>query len=390
MYSSDEDEDSSSIIPFMYKCTYYECTKQFAKKSKLNRHYNTHLNDRPFVCQVKECFLTYTRKEHLKRHLKSHASTIELQKPFSCIQCPARFDTAYHLKRHSKSHTSYTLFPCLHCNESFNKHYKLQEHMQQHATDPTLYTCKECQKQYNSLAQLHRHEKMHLVQRTYVCGFVGCTHTSTKWTLLQAHTKSTHPPTCQVCNKQFTRQDGLKGHQKSTGHSFQGTDIERKEPKKLFHCMQENCSKVYQSVKSMIAHSKTSHEGKAFECEICGKVLRHQQTLDRHSLLHFNGNGIRENDEIDKLLEIQKDFDAAEIDEECGTDAEDESINKGRTLIDILTGHDYAMDEERDIDCPMDGCAHRFYRLYDCHRHVNSQHPTGTFVDPVLKLMPVF
>ena len=58
-----------------------------------------------------------------------------------------------------------------------------------------------------------------LANERYVCGnSSSCNFKCSKWTELQLHIKTEHPPICVGCDKKFTTKDGLKKHLRNTGH----------------------------------------------------------------------------------------------------------------------------------------------------------------------------
>lgn len=81
---------------------------------------------------------------------------------------------------------------------------------------------------------------------------------ASKWSQLQFHIKSAHPPTCVACKKTFTRRSGLAGHYQSTGHDGGESAVESTTAKsrKQFKC--KECTKCFVKV---------------FLCLICWNIL---------------------------------------------------------------------------------------------------------------------
>jgi len=76
-----------------YVCTYDGCNCRFGRKENIKSHVQTHLDDRPYQCDV--CDKLFVRGHDLKRHLKTHTG----KKPFECL-CGASFARHDALTRH--------------------------------------------------------------------------------------------------------------------------------------------------------------------------------------------------------------------------------------------------------------------------------------------------
>ncbi|KAJ3122487.1 hypothetical protein HK098_002785 [Nowakowskiella sp. JEL0407] len=51
-------------------CDWQDCTASFTTKSHLGRHYRTHLNLKPFICNI--CTKKFSRKDNLNQHIQTH------------------------------------------------------------------------------------------------------------------------------------------------------------------------------------------------------------------------------------------------------------------------------------------------------------------------------
>ncbi|KAJ5132870.1 hypothetical protein N7448_007028 [Penicillium atrosanguineum] len=76
-----------------YVCLYDGCNCRFGRKENIKSHVQTHLDDRPYQCDV--CDKLFVRGHDLKRHLKTHTG----KKPFEC-RCGASFARHDALTRH--------------------------------------------------------------------------------------------------------------------------------------------------------------------------------------------------------------------------------------------------------------------------------------------------
>lgn len=76
-----------------YVCLFDDCGSRFGRKENIKSHVQTHLDDRPYQCDV--CDKLFVRGHDLKRHLKTHTG----KKPFGCL-CGASFARHDALTRH--------------------------------------------------------------------------------------------------------------------------------------------------------------------------------------------------------------------------------------------------------------------------------------------------
>ena len=118
------DQSHKLTVPVLYKCE--KCPKNFKNKALLNKHNNTHSDER-YSCKDKECDKTFKRKYDAENHHK--------QKRFSCRVCQLSFSSMFNKNRHEKT-TSCNLqanqdtkFKCKICVKGFSRHDNLTFHM---------------------------------------------------------------------------------------------------------------------------------------------------------------------------------------------------------------------------------------------------------------------
>lgn len=77
----------------LFECLYDNCGKFFKRRYNLRSHIQTHLSDRPYLCDV--CDATFVRPHDLRRHAKCHGE----EKPYKCV-CGKSFTRHDALQRH--------------------------------------------------------------------------------------------------------------------------------------------------------------------------------------------------------------------------------------------------------------------------------------------------
>ncbi|KAG7796066.1 hypothetical protein KL944_005155 [Ogataea haglerorum] len=76
----------------MFKCIYNDCGKLFTRVSNIRAHIQTHLSDRPFICD--KCGKAFVRNHDLRRHYKGHEEFKHV------CPCGKKFPRQDALKRH--------------------------------------------------------------------------------------------------------------------------------------------------------------------------------------------------------------------------------------------------------------------------------------------------
>ncbi|GAA5830224.1 hypothetical protein JCM11251_001274 [Rhodosporidiobolus azoricus] len=82
-------------VPKRYVCLIEGCDRTFPRKSAIESHIQTHLEDKPFVCPHDDCDASFVRQHDLRRHERIHSGN----KPFPC-PCGKGFARGDALARH--------------------------------------------------------------------------------------------------------------------------------------------------------------------------------------------------------------------------------------------------------------------------------------------------
>ncbi|GHJ85654.1 hypothetical protein NliqN6_2056 [Naganishia liquefaciens] len=89
-------EDGAGPLPCKrYRCNIDNCGRIFPRKSAIQSHVQTHLEDKPYVCTEPDCNAAFVRQHDLRRHIRIHSGT----KPFQC-PCGKGFARGDALMRH--------------------------------------------------------------------------------------------------------------------------------------------------------------------------------------------------------------------------------------------------------------------------------------------------
>ncbi|ORY29744.1 hypothetical protein BCR39DRAFT_467114 [Naematelia encephala] len=78
-----------------FKCLIEGCDRSFPRKSAVGSHIQTHLDDKPHVCDHEDCGAAFVRQHDLRRHQRIHRG----DKPFNC-ECGKGFARGDALMRH--------------------------------------------------------------------------------------------------------------------------------------------------------------------------------------------------------------------------------------------------------------------------------------------------
>ena len=96
----------------------------------LQRHLQTHINFRPFSCEL--CGRTFYSQSKLKRHQVIHNDI----KPYKCPVCERRLGRPEHLKRHLLVHTDSKPFGCSSCSHTTKRLDGIRRHIKRkHGAD---------------------------------------------------------------------------------------------------------------------------------------------------------------------------------------------------------------------------------------------------------------
>ncbi|XP_061523668.1 zinc finger protein 420-like isoform X1 [Phycodurus eques] len=268
------------------------CARSFDNVKTLNRHIQSHTEERPFHCV--HCKKRFKHLHGLKRHqiyAICHPKTARLswkkearagpshgdgqqaapllQVPVWCSNCGKHFEFLSALKEHQdvcKADLRDAL-KCDACDKKFKSVTMLKVHQRIH--DP-LY-CKECGKILANAAAFERHKLMH---RPMACTM--CDKSFTLMRRLREHYERQHaftgPYPCSQCDKSFVQLSYLAVHQRIHKGEFP------------FAC--DTCPERFRSSNCLTVHQRKHTGERPFLCWQCGKRYRSASELTVHMGTH--------------------------------------------------------------------------------------------------------
>ena len=211
-----------------FKLTCHICFKKFKDKYSLAGHLQVHNDDNPNYCN--ECQKGFSSKFNYNNHkLAIHD---EKKEEFGCDQCEKTFTSKSNLKRHKETkHVEFqTHFDCQECGKTFVRNDTLRRHTRTEHNDvgnriilPGVnseeepFACYICDKVYKDKNSVIRHiERVHS-KITFDCNV--CQKQFSRNDTLQLHMIQTHNTErrqvriiCEVCRQEFPGKQELREH----------------------------------------------------------------------------------------------------------------------------------------------------------------------------------
>ncbi|XP_052739372.1 zinc finger protein 585A [Bicyclus anynana] len=198
-----------------FYCDY--CNKLYFNKSTLKIHIRTHVDTKPYRCDVCDfsCKIGNTLRLHkISKHNKERRH---------CTRCKKVFVTSSELGEHVCTQSDSI---CPTCGKMFSCTTKMNRHILTHDKDH-WYKCDRCPAAYKAKSSLVVHKNKHNGERRHACEY--CPAKFYFASVLIKH-RRTHtgikPYVCKVCQKAFTGNNNLKVHMKVHGKFL----INKKEP----------------------------------------------------------------------------------------------------------------------------------------------------------------
>ncbi|XP_071451728.1 zinc finger protein Xfin-like [Hetaerina americana] len=150
-------DENGSVVFGTFLC--WQCGKQFADSSRLERHCKTHKGMKPHVCSI--CGKGFIERFNLKVHMRSHTG----ERPYKCEDCGKTMRYLKELTDHRRLHLGERPFGCEICSKAFLRLRDLQRHLLIHS-DEKKHKCPICGKAFSRLDHLRTaHMRVHERQR---------------------------------------------------------------------------------------------------------------------------------------------------------------------------------------------------------------------------------
>uniref|UniRef100_A0A1A8USP6 Zinc finger protein 473 n=1 Tax=Nothobranchius furzeri TaxID=105023 RepID=A0A1A8USP6_NOTFU len=324
------------------------CSKSFDRFKTLNKHIQSHTEDRPYHCI--HCERRFKHIDNLKRHQlyavcrnkttrftrtnrasKSGVSGGDPQRPLPkmpvwCSNCGKNFDCLSALEEHQETvcrPETCGAKRCPDCGKEFKTMTTLKVHQRIH--NPLF--CKECKKVLSNKPAFERHKLLHRPMQCTMCeetfiilrrlrehyekqhDFSGpfpcpqCDKSFIQLSYLAIHQrihKGEFPYVCNKCPEKFRSSNCLTVHQrKHTGEKpflcWQCGKCYRAASELRLHmgthseerpwaCTQ--CDMAYRTKLQLNNHVEQIHIGVRYPCNTCGKQFMKETSLKRHELIH--------------------------------------------------------------------------------------------------------
>ncbi|XP_055866993.1 gastrula zinc finger protein XlCGF26.1-like [Biomphalaria glabrata] len=237
----DDDVDDPNTVskPRLINCV--TCTKSFTVPDSLHKHRMIeHPTEKAFQCIF--CPNVYSERTELVAHKLIHSGN----RPYICTICGNRFPKCSDLKRHSIIHTRLKPFHCAQCDKCFTQKSSLEKHAKIHAKHSGGHPCLLCGLVFNELTQLIDHSQSNHADISFCC---------------------------KICGKMYSEERHLVHHEKN--HSMV----------KPYAC--SYCDRRFSIESLLIKHEEKMHTSKKdIICDVCGKVFKRMDNLNRHKVSH--------------------------------------------------------------------------------------------------------
>jgi KRAB domain-containing zinc finger protein len=202
--------------------------------------------------------------------LSAHKKTVhEGIKTFVCNICQAAFATKYKLKRHNAGvHSEERNFHCETCLGAFKTRDMLKKHERSHSQGKGPFECHICSEVFKFKSGFDYHHRIKHAPKAGKPEKVDRPETLEK---LETPLPKFE---CQECNKIFTSK---KTHDRHERHHKALDDLK---------CNEQDCFKVFDTVKDQQRHMKLIHKNFIYNCSYCQKQYKSKANFEIHIASH--------------------------------------------------------------------------------------------------------
>ncbi|XP_072543325.1 uncharacterized protein [Salminus brasiliensis] len=144
-----------------------ECGKRFLTEVGLKRHFSKLHKDADHPC--KYCLKLFKNRPSKLEHEQTHPKEKE---PYSCPDCPERFDNIHRRNSHLKLHRGPYKYACDSCGKRFRDIIKLKRHKLIHSGEKP-FKCHVCDRSFNQIGNLSSHMRLHTGEKPFMCEQCG-------------------------------------------------------------------------------------------------------------------------------------------------------------------------------------------------------------------------
>ncbi|XP_012150227.1 uncharacterized protein LOC100877567 isoform X2 [Megachile rotundata] len=240
------------------KCSWPGCGKVFDKPCRLKAHLRSHTGCKPYLCTFQGCQWAFSSSSKLKRHQKKHTN----ERKFVCDvpACGKAFMRSEHLKEHRLTHKEGRYFQCFICNAKFSAKSSLYVHIKKH--------------QIKEGVETKLHDTVNGQKRTKVketqCSRVNPV-VKSKRKSIDLNINATCPDSSVVTVKTEYIDTNVKSNDEN-----QSKDISvplQDQPKTLYHCPVETCTRSYTTKATLRAHMLKVHGTPVEDCDKSSKRI---------------------------------------------------------------------------------------------------------------------
>jgi len=222
----------------------------------------------------------FMKTSRLSKHLERWH--VEKGAVHKCSVCTKILEDEPRLGEHEQLHTSENLFHCVICGLNLRSTFDLQLHVTR-IHDALEFKCpiEDCEYSFGTEDRLKNHLKRshYAPEKTLECSecpYKTANQDTLKWHMLRHTNAGAHPCTFQGCNRTFYHSTVLKRHIR--------VHHEESNP---FEC--KICGKKFKYNQSLRRHEMQHGEERPFMCEICSDTFKVKKNFRNHQKVHANG-----------------------------------------------------------------------------------------------------
>lgn len=127
-----------------------------------------------FVCNI--CKMGFQRVNNFTIHMKKMHKVIGPATPYSCPNCPRKYEFEYELKRHMQKYRPLEerlIHPCTHCDRKFQTRVHVARHIKFVHDNIRPFICEECGEAVHTRTTLREHMLTHTDYSPFECKECG-------------------------------------------------------------------------------------------------------------------------------------------------------------------------------------------------------------------------